>query len=218
MTIAKFSDAITGPLIRKYYISEDRIEFSREQSTYDRTLRMSNNLDDRRRYLTYKEPTYGDCLSCKIPLTFPPAYLRRPIVSRLSLNLYNEYDVFHDWLAAAASKKKCFDDSDDPNDEAQTVREIFFVLGCNLRYRSFFLSRISLIAGNSRRYSVSFFFFGFTTFIALTLIFTVNTCIVLFLQLQSRARTARSLQVFACFAPLSPLCLERPVSLVWILL
>lgn len=86
--------------------------------------------------------------------------------------------------------EKCFDGSDNPNDEAQTVREIFSVtiLG-TVFFSFFFLPRISLTAGFSSLFC--FFHFGFTTFIALTLIFTVNTCIVLFLQLQSRARSAR---------------------------
>lgn len=125
---------------------------------------------------------------------FPANFSRRPIVSRLSTFATNithmtvSRPIAIDWRLC---RKKCFDDSDNPNDEAQTVREIFSVtvLG-TVFFLFFFIPRISLTAGFFSSL-FCFFHFGFTTFIALTLIFTVNTCIVLFLQLQSRARSAR---------------------------
>jgi len=48
----------------------------------------------------------------------------------------------------------------------------------------------------------------------LTLIFTVNTCIVLFLQLQSHARFGALLEIFACSASLSSSPSREAVSLL----
>lgn len=126
----------------------------------------------------------------------PPNFSRRPIVSRLSTfatnNTYTRFMTGSRLTGRLCRKKKnVFDNSDNPNDEAQTVREIFSVtiLGTVFFFSFFFLPRVSLTAGFSSLFC--FFHFSFTTFIALTLIFTINTCIVLFLQLQSRARSAR---------------------------
>lgn len=124
---------------------------------------------------------------------FPANFSCRPIVSRLSTFATNithmtvSRPIAIDWRLC---RKKCFDDSDNPNDEAQTVREIFSVTVLGTVFFLFFFIHISLTAGFFSSL-FCFFHFGFTTFIALTLIFTVNTCIVLFLQLQSRARSAR---------------------------
>lgn len=51
-------------------------------------------------------------------------------------------------------------------------------------------------------FSFGFFFVLTALVFVLTLIFTVNTCIVLFLQLRSHARLACRLKIFACSAPL----------------
>jgi hypothetical protein len=99
-----------------------------------------------------------------------------------------------------------------------TSRVSFFFFFSFSFFLPFFLARVRFSCWIRSR----FVFFSFSLFVlaalvfVLTLIFTVNTCIVLFLQLQSAPPARRApLENFCLFRASSPLSREA-VSLAWI--